>query len=399
MTTTRSDRVFCPLVLYHEYPSSRLASSLQIYQSQQQFMIDRHRARMVERLEHNAQVWTSARALHGDTLKQDSEDDASTTSTASTVSDQHPPLHSHYRHERDFYTSHHTGFEQEQQQREQQRQLLDKQGRHEIDVSPSTSTSSASSASSSTSWSSSCDSIATVDAPPATISAVACATTTSKTAVQPAKEEHHHSPLAVHDLLSSPVDSPEHHSFYSSSAVDRYAYYTRDTPALDKSPHQQRILSKPAQDELLPKQQQHQQQQQTAEKKRRRGNLPKEVTEYLKSWLVEHKKHPYPSEKEKIQLANRTALSVNQISNWFINARRRILQPMLESENLNAQLVAYSREMASIEQKKRRQLDIYAYQGFAESYEDESRKWAFRRTKLPAFELHSLPCLRSIPYS
>ncbi|KAI9311062.1 homeobox KN domain-containing protein, partial [Dichotomocladium elegans] len=92
--------------------------------------------------------------------------------------------------------------------------------------------------------------------------------------------------------------------------------------------------------------------------KRRRGNLPKEVTEYLKGWLVDHKKHPYPSEKEKIQLANRTGLTVNQISNWFINARRRILQPLLESESLNARLVAYS-EMAL--EKKRRQLDIYSY--------------------------------------
>ncbi|KAI9270774.1 Homeodomain-like protein [Phascolomyces articulosus] len=124
-----------------------------------------------------------------------------------------------------------------------------------------------------------------------------------------------------------------------------------------------------------------------ATKKRRRGNLPKEVTEFLKGWLVDHKKHPYPSEKEKIQLANRTGLTVNQISNWFINARRRILQPMLESESLNAQLMAYS-EMASIEQKKRRQLDIYAYQGFADGYgADDNRKWAFRRTKLPAFDV------------
>ncbi|KAI7877591.1 hypothetical protein K492DRAFT_171616 [Lichtheimia hyalospora FSU 10163] len=73
--------------------------------------------------------------------------------------------------------------------------------------------------------------------------------------------------------------------------------------------------------------------------KRRRGNLPKQVTEYLKSWLVDHKQHPYPSEKEKLHLAQQTGLTVNQISNWFINARRRILQPMLESESLQARLI------------------------------------------------------------
>ncbi|KAI8883226.1 hypothetical protein K501DRAFT_323565 [Backusella circina FSU 941] len=77
-------------------------------------------------------------------------------------------------------------------------------------------------------------------------------------------------------------------------------------------------------------------------KKRRRGNLPKEVTEFLRRWLIQHKKHPYPAEKEKIDLARHTGLTVNQISNWFINARRRILQPMLESENLaHAQMMGY----------------------------------------------------------
>ncbi|KAI7899227.1 uncharacterized protein BX663DRAFT_489349 [Cokeromyces recurvatus] len=72
-------------------------------------------------------------------------------------------------------------------------------------------------------------------------------------------------------------------------------------------------------------------------KKKRRGNIPKVVTEFLKSWLIVHKEHPYPTELEKQILADETNLSVNQISNWFINARRRILQPLLESENQQQQ--------------------------------------------------------------
>ena len=65
--------------------------------------------------------------------------------------------------------------------------------------------------------------------------------------------------------------------------------------------------------------------------KKRRGNLPKRATNLLKKWLFEHLFHPYPTEEQKRALASQTGLTINQISNWFINARRRILQPMLET--------------------------------------------------------------------
>jgi len=65
--------------------------------------------------------------------------------------------------------------------------------------------------------------------------------------------------------------------------------------------------------------------------KKRRGNLPKASTNILKKWLYDHLYHPYPTEEEKKVLESRTGMTLNQISNWFINARRRILQPMLES--------------------------------------------------------------------
>jgi len=65
--------------------------------------------------------------------------------------------------------------------------------------------------------------------------------------------------------------------------------------------------------------------------KKRRGNLPKAATNVLKKWLFDHLFHPYPTEEEKSTLGAQTGLTMNQISNWFINARRRILQPMLES--------------------------------------------------------------------
>ncbi|KAJ8885163.1 hypothetical protein PR048_011359 [Dryococelus australis] len=45
------------------------------------------------------------------------------------------------------------------------------------------------------------------------------------------------------------------------------------------------------------------------------------------------KLHPYPTEDEKRQIATQTNLTLLQVNNWFINARRRILQPMLDASN------------------------------------------------------------------
>ena len=71
---------------------------------------------------------------------------------------------------------------------------------------------------------------------------------------------------------------------------------------------------------------------QSVEKKNKRGVLPKHATEALRSWLFGHIVHPYPSEDEKRQLSQQTGLTLLQVNNWFINARRRILQPMMDAE-------------------------------------------------------------------
>lgn len=95
--------------------------------------------------------------------------------------------------------------------------------------------------------------------------------------------------------------------------------------------------------------------------RKRRGNLPKETTDKLRAWFVAHLHHPYPTEDEKQELMRQTNLqmsksrspwdldrscepshcvdrkkantcvSADQISNWFINARRRQLPTMINN--------------------------------------------------------------------
>ncbi|WFD29715.1 homeodomain super [Malassezia sp. CBS 17886] len=66
---------------------------------------------------------------------------------------------------------------------------------------------------------------------------------------------------------------------------------------------------------------------------KRGGKLPKHVTDLLKSWLLEHASHPYPTEEEKRDMCERTGLDICQVSNWFVNARRRILAPQAAAQN------------------------------------------------------------------
>lgn len=56
--------------------------------------------------------------------------------------------------------------------------------------------------------------------------------------------------------------------------------------------------------------------------------ISKHATAVLRSWLFKHAQNPYPTEDEKNELAAQTNLTFVQVSNWFINARRRIL-PMV----------------------------------------------------------------------
>ncbi|MQM12871.1 hypothetical protein Taro_045790 [Colocasia esculenta] len=66
-------------------------------------------------------------------------------------------------------------------------------------------------------------------------------------------------------------------------------------------------------------------------KKKKKGKLPKSARQTLLDWWHAHYKWPYPTEADKVALAEATGLNQKQINNWFINQRKRHWKP---SENM-----------------------------------------------------------------
>jgi hypothetical protein len=60
--------------------------------------------------------------------------------------------------------------------------------------------------------------------------------------------------------------------------------------------------------------------------------LSPETTEYLKNWMLspDHINHPYPTEEEKACIMRHCGIEMKQLTNWFVNNRKRIWKPKLE---------------------------------------------------------------------
>jgi len=73
-------------------------------------------------------------------------------------------------------------------------------------------------------------------------------------------------------------------------------------------------------------------------RRRKRNNFSQVQTDTLKNWLYSHLHHPYPDERTKLSLAIETGLELNQVCYWFINARKRIWQPLVQQAATHASL-------------------------------------------------------------
>ena len=54
------------------------------------------------------------------------------------------------------------------------------------------------------------------------------------------------------------------------------------------------------------------------------------VRKVLREWLHKNLTNPYPSDAEKLHLANKTGLTVLQVHNWFMNARREEFKSLID---------------------------------------------------------------------
>ncbi|XP_005072645.1 homeobox protein TGIF2LX [Mesocricetus auratus] len=77
--------------------------------------------------------------------------------------------------------------------------------------------------------------------------------------------------------------------------------------------------------------------------------LPPESLKILRVWLYKHRFNAYPTEEEKQMLSKKTNLSYRQISNWFTNARRRLLPVILQQDSYK---MSYEDQDAEVAKKQ-----------------------------------------------
>jgi len=74
----------------------------------------------------------------------------------------------------------------------------------------------------------------------------------------------------------------------------------------------------------------HLQQIQGTKRSKKINRIHVKPQQLLKEWLFANFLHPYPSDKDRRELAEATGISESQVSTWFINARVRFWKPFIE---------------------------------------------------------------------
>ncbi|CAO3641616.1 unnamed protein product [Cunninghamella echinulata] len=149
----------------------------------------------------------------------------------------------------------------------------------------------------------------------------------------------HHSKL-ITNTTTPPPSSPEYQSHdednnNNNNNNNTISFQSKKKPSSSslkrKNNHQKKKIMKKKKNHSINNDEEEEEELELEQKKR--GNLPKSIIFILKQWLINHSDHPYPSDEEKAFLQKETNLTINQISNWFINARRRLL-PYLTNDNI-----------------------------------------------------------------
>lgn len=73
-------------------------------------------------------------------------------------------------------------------------------------------------------------------------------------------------------------------------------------------------------------------------------HISPEARTILEKWMYDHRFYCYPMKDEKQVLALETGLTVEKVSNWFINSRRRLLPKMLKTEGKSSDDFTISRK-------------------------------------------------------